>query len=88
MLLLVETTKREVLKPPAVKVTMDGLSESDGDCFTVGVTATDNGTVPANAFRLTSMMVEFPVSPFLRVISLRLLPIVKVGVGDFVYVAI
>jgi hypothetical protein len=72
-----------VPEPPLVNVTLDELSEILGGCFALGVRVVDNEMVPANPFRLVSVIVEFPVCPLPIEISVpaTVVPIVNVGVG-------
>ena len=86
-MLLVEIMKRVVLKPLALRTTEDGLMEKTGGRFAVKLKEVENVTVPANPLKLVMVIVELPVWPFPREISVRLLAILKVGTGDTVYVA-
>lgn len=48
----------------------------------------ENVTVPANPFRLDIVIVELPLWPFPREISVRLVAMLNVGFGATVYVAL
>lgn len=75
--------------PPEVRVTLLELRETVGGCLADGVNDIESETEPLNPLTLDKEIVEFPVSPFARTMRFPgvVVPIVKVGVGAWVYVA-
>ena len=85
---LADAMKRERTEPPDESITEDGLIETVGWWFTVGDIVMERATLPAKPFRLKRDMVELSDSPLPRTISVLLLPMVKVGDGACVKVAL
>ncbi len=86
--MVVEMVRTDAANPPAVKVTVDGEKERLGLCLATGVIDTLSETVPANPFRLATVICLVVEDPFPTPTSVKSAVTVKVGVGDAVYMAV
>lgn len=75
------TVRRELIVPPEVSVTLDGLTDAAGPPANTGETVDDNVTVPAKPLTLVRIMEVFPEEPATRVRKVEAARIVKSGGG-------